>query len=731
MIDGDGKTQDRESGGTAQDGAPEADRSAVDPVTLTSNTRREILESSLAFGGLPGILGITGRTGEGFVAGLSGGLDRQSVALQRKITGHRASIPLPPFIEPDTTTPIVDASVDEGASSVDIDVQLGTVGAIVSAASPKLGTDLSITESGEYRVTVTQSVEGHSTHSRRGDGVLVVLNYVYPRLCIENVTTHEPCVNGFPDLFDPPYPHARLYGVQVDDVIDLFGENILELIPWPSDIPDFFEHALLALGEDAVEELFDRRPSETAETIDRTFEIETTFSADAAHEYRAWQCFDVVAWALGKPDVEIQWGELLLHVLGDGGSDWDETWDWDGAVENRLEVECVIDDGPTVELIDDGPPPTTTGRVLTVTKDGAPEGRAAFYVTTDEAVEQAVDSEAAIVEATAIDWIGPESGEDNLHLRGDVDDFVLKGDATVYLDGNETSPDEFDRTAPNDRGDLSNTLTITKGDTERGLGAYAVTVSGELERTEDSEAAVRGRSAIDWVGPGSGADELRFSGEITTFVLKGDAEAYLNGERVYPPISRTMPSGGDTDTRTLTVTKEDANDGLGAYAVVVSGELARTRDSEATIDGKMAVDWVGPQTGTDTLHFTGDVEQFLLKGAATVYLDDEETDPGTLGSDDPEGTDDGDDLPNSLRVTKEGVEDGLGVYVVAVSESIAPGESSEAVIDGSYALDWVGPESGADELRYSGEIVDLSVKGQAAVYRNGERIDPDSIGGGR
>lgn len=690
------------------------------PDSESGSTRRGVLRNAAAFGGLTAVpdvfTGAVPASGSGRTGLPTGGpLDLEYVR-----DDDRDAIPLPPTLplpfldRGEIPDPVVDVDAGARASAVETSVRLGSIGAIVSAASPKLGADVSVSEPGEYRVTASTSVSGASTFARRGDGVLVALNYVRPRLCVEGGSLFWACRNGFPDPLQRPRPHARMYGQQFNDLIDLFGGNLLRRQIRLALLPDVVQKGLAILGKEAAENLFVPEPSTGRHPIEWEADLETTFDADAAGDYRVWHCFDVVVWALGRPDVDvgdIEWGDVLNEEL------WEE-FEWDGEIVTRVEAECEVD-GLSVDRIGDPSTTDPVGRALRVTKAGTQDGLGAYFVRTDRAIDQAVDSEALVVGSTAVDWVGPESGEDNLHLRGEVTEFLLKGEAAVYHDGSRVAPGEFGRSRPNDVGDLSNTLTVES--TGTGLGAFAVTVTGELAHGDDSEAVIRGRSALDWVGPETGTDELRFSGAIQTLVLKGDARVFVNGERVYPPIYRPELAGGGV-TRTLTVAKDDTPEGLGVYAVTVTGDLQRTADSEAFVGGQTALDWVGPQTGVDTLHFTGDVEQFLFKGDANVYLDDAPVDPGTLGTARSEGTGDG-SLPNTLTVTKDGVEEGLGAYVVTVSDSIAGGRDSEALVEGRRALDWVGPTSGTDELRYAGDITNLVVKGPAAVYRNGERLD--------
>jgi hypothetical protein len=174
-----------------------------------------------------------------------------------------------------------------------------------------------------------------------------------------------------------------------------------------------------------------------------------------------------------------------------------------------------------------------TTHTLSVTKRGTRNGLGVYAVTVDGALERGKGSESEVEGTTALDWVGPKRGTDQLRYSGDIDRFLLKGDAVAYQDGDRIDPESHPSQGENGA-NLPNTLTVTKGSTKRGLGAYTVTVDGELEPTESSEAFVSGPSALDWVGSKRGTDRLRFSGKITDFVLKGDARVSVNGNRVNP-----------------------------------------------------------------------------------------------------------------------------------------------------------------------------------------------------
>lgn len=220
----------------------------------------------------------------------------------------------------------------------------------------------------------------------------------------------------------------------------------------------------------------------------------------------------------------------------------------------------------------------------------------------------------------------------------DVPDDAARGTyaGTVTVDAEEATEEvpvtvAVERTdEPSEDGEQ--TITVTTEDVEPGFAAYFLTATGELTPQDDSEAVVEGSSALGWVGPESRTSTLEFTGEITRFLLKGQAAVELDVESIDATVIRD--GGSDTRSgelpRTLTVTKEGARDGFAGYAVTVSGDVARTDGSEATVQGTAALDWVGPDSETDTLEFSGEIEQFLLGGPAVVSVDGQQVDPGNL-----------------------------------------------------------------------------------------------------
>lgn len=202
---------------------------------------------------------------------------------------------------------------------------------------------------------------------------------------------------------------------------------------------------------------------------------------------------------------------------------------------------------------------------------------------------------------------------------------------SVTSDDAESNRDRVTVTVRGERSDRLRTLRVAKGDTKSGHGIFGVTVDGEIRPSENAEPVAEDGSAVDWVGPERGVDSLQYSGEIRTFLLKGTAEVYVDGERVEPASLGSPPSeSASSFPNTLTVTKEGAAEGFAAFMVTASSGVRAGEDSEAVVRGRSALDALGPQRGSDTVYYAGNLTRFLLKGPAVVRVNGRRVDPDRL-----------------------------------------------------------------------------------------------------
>lgn len=169
---------------------------------------------------------------------------------------------------------------------------------------------------------------------------------------------------------------------------------------------------------------------------------------------------------------------------------------------------------------------------LTVTKEGAPDERAMFFVVSSAGVTPTESAEGISTETAALDWVGPARGTDTYQVTGRPETFLLKGRATVRWNGEVVDPSALGTTASVDGASLSQTLRVES--TGTGYGYYAVSTSDGIAETDRSEASTDGYNLVDFVGPSRGVDEFRFAGDITRFLASEHLKVSVNGEEIYP-----------------------------------------------------------------------------------------------------------------------------------------------------------------------------------------------------
>ncbi len=231
---------------------------------------------------------------------------------------------------------------------------------------------------------------------------------------------------------------------------------------------------------------------------------------------------------------------------------------------------------------------------------------------------------------------------------------------------------------------------------------YSFAVSGTLQKsgargaTIDDNDVLSGRRATGQVGQG-GRDSYVFTGEITTFTLDGDATILLNDQLIDP---------GEFLPRTLII---DGDGSRTDYTFTVSGNLeGKGLTREDRISGSTATGAVGG--GRDKYRFSGEVTDFSISGDATVYLDGEEIDPTQL-------------LTHTLTIDGDGSRTD---YTFTVSGNLeGKGLTREDRISGSTAIGAVG--GGQDSYRFSGDIIDFSITGDATVFLDDMEISTLTI----
>ncbi|QIB73076.1 pre-peptidase [Halogeometricum borinquense] len=302
-----------------------------------------------------------------------------------------------------------------------------------------------------------------------------------------------------------------------------------------------------------------------------------------------------------------------------------------------------------------------------------------------------------------------DSDSDGLTDREEVNGWGTDpNNADTDGDGTDDGAETVDGTA---RTDL-HTLRVTKVRAEDGRADYSLTTSGQLSGLSDFEDTLNGNTASGRVGPTAGNDTVAFAGETTSFSLDGPAVLYLDGTVV-------QPSDLQPETHVLSVTKNGAEDGKANYELVVNGTLTPRDDFEDTINNTAASGSVGPQSGTDSVEFTGEITSLSLDGPAVITLDGQEIDPSTYGNS-PE--------THTLVVTKDGAEDGKANYQFSVDGTLTPRDDFEDTINNTAASGRVGPTAGTDSVEFTGNVTSFSLDGPAVVTLDGEKTDPRALG---
>ena len=249
----------------------------------------------------------------------------------------------------------------------------------------------------------------------------------------------------------------------------------------------------------------------------------------------------------------------------------------------------------------------------------------------------------------------------------------------------------------------SNVLTI-EGTGPR--ATYEFSVSGELEKSTENDANVNGNDEITGSSAsgvvGISADSYAFAGDLLDFSLDGDADVFLDGDRLDTTVDRTLTVVGTGSRAT--------------YEFSVSGLLEKSTANNANLNGNDEITGSSASgvvgIAADSYAFSGDLLDFDLDGDADVFLDGERLDLATP-------------IENTLTFASNG---GRFSYEFSVSGVLEKSDARGASIDAEDSISdgtatGRGGDGGRDSYAFSGELIDLDVAGDVTVYRNGEEID--------
>ena len=263
---------------------------------------------------------------------------------------------------------------------------------------------------------------------------------------------------------------------------------------------------------------------------------------------------------------------------------------------------------------------------------------------------------------------------------------------------------------------LDRTLAVDGSDT--GRTDYTFTVSGDLEENADIGSlgtgdSIDGSTATGFVN--GGVDGYRFSGDLTDITVEGNAAIIVDGQEIDP-----SQYGESTLSHTLTIDGNDAD--WTDYSLTVSGEIENDPENgsfnpQDNITGSTASGFVNG--GVDGYRFSGELVDGTVDGNAAVLVDGQEIDTSQFSEE-----------QLSRTVTIDGSNADRTDYEIAVSGEIENNTevgsfNPDDSIDGSVASGFVS--GGVDGYRFSGDIVDIQVDGNAAIIVDGQEVDPGSL----
>ncbi|MDQ2052046.1 hypothetical protein RBH26_16335 [Natronolimnohabitans sp. A-GB9] len=307
---------------------------------------------------------------------------------------------------------------------------------------------------------------------------------------------------------------------------------------------------------------------------------------------------------------------------------------------------------------------------------------------------------------------------------------------TAGSTGGTSEPDTDD--SRGDHEDLQHTYEFVAEDEDEPTDYYFEIEAGPIEPSTYNDATIEeelmwisddGTRAAGRVADGRHAWE--FDTNLIDVTVEGPAEPVVND--VESHLERYPLEGATGDDWKGDMPWHDTDyehtiliDGVGTaggtrYEFTVSGAVEKSNEHGATIDEADVID-SGTVTGSvagwrDAFLFDGDLEELTVDGNARVYVDGEEVDPADYGA----------ELPHVLTIVGDG---SPASYEVSVDGTVdrMPGDDAtdstiaESTLEGSIERD-------VQRFRFSGAISDITlIDGDARVYVDEERVDPDEIG---
>jgi beta-glucanase (GH16 family) len=210
----------------------------------------------------------------------------------------------------------------------------------------------------------------------------------------------------------------------------------------------------------------------------------------------------------GEPDFSESWGEPMEV-------DWVRVWEHSSGTSTTQQEQT--QEETTTEL------PNT----LSISGDGS--GSTSYRFSVTDAIEKStardasIDDEDVTSDGVVEGTVG--GGTDSYDYAGEISEFDLDGNATVYHNGTQVEPSAL-QADPTTDGALPNLVVVDGSKSPRSATTYAFEVNGEVEK----DAEHGSMNAYDDVSDGTvtgrvvgGKDAFRFSGDIVRFEIDGAA----------------------------------------------------------------------------------------------------------------------------------------------------------------------------------------------------------------
>jgi hypothetical protein len=209
-------------------------------------------------------------------------------------------------------------------------------------------------------------------------------------------------------------------------------------------------------------------------------------------------------------------------------------------------------------------------------------------------------------------------------------------------------------------------------------------------------------------------------------VLSGAAALGVGNLVVGSAHAQTETPTGEQNT--FRVAKGDQPSGLATYVLAVDGSISPSADFDGTncptVSPPYVTGQIGPESGSDSVEYAGDVRFADVFGPAEILVNGEQRSPESLAS----------GLPNTLVVSKEDAPGDTANFDVTVSGVLAPDPDIEDVNESTNCgslENQVGPNNQTGTVHYSGEVADFSTDAPVTLRWISEDGDDDGTGTGR